>query len=341
MAKRGFSNMQLGLLVIVLVVGGAFFAPQIVQMGDSVYEFFFGEDDGGGGGTGYDPTLDYAAQTFTLYKRGTTTAVDTADVYAWYDWDGNGLVKLDEYSGMSGGVLLGGEIETLASAATTGIVTTSVEYPVGKAVSYQIHKSGYEVETFQRIRDSIPVAHDGSALSVASCRITLTDTGATEMRIGSVSCVTESGDYNVTLVGDAEPIVEVTHVSVTADAGINEQAFTHWGTGKSYAGTFMGLTMAQADFPQLGLDGFDGAYTDGTNYYVWYWVDGYFNDADITNDQRFSVFFNLDIASGLTEADFDVIGFYNGVETGDVILGMWNTVLGTSETNIDVTQVAA
>jgi len=313
--KRNNQIKMIGAIAIVLFIG-ATYAPQINEFIVSIT----------GGTNPFTPevTGEVAPHKFTLSKRGTTTAVETATVYAWYDWNSNGLVDL--------GVYPTGEIETLASAATTGLVTTSIEYPIGKEVLYQVHKAGYEVETFSRTRGSLPSAYDGSALSVQACFLTLTDTGASEIRIGGELLVTESTDYNFTLSGD-EPTAEVTHVSDTGDSGITEQAFTHWGTGKDYAGTFLGLTMLQADFAKLQPKSFSGAYTDGTNYYVWYFTDGYFNDAEVTGDQRFIMSFGLEISAA---GDLAIIGFYNGVEASDLELGMWNTVLGTEETNIDI-----
>lgn len=323
MAKRKVSNTQLGIFAIILIVGTFMYGGQVADLlGINVDDPFKPV-----------PTVEgQAPHTFTLYKRGTSTVVETADVYGWYDWNGNGLVDLGTYPE--------GEIEELASAATTGVVTTSLNYPIGESVLYQVHKTGYEVETFSRVVNYLPNAHDGSALPAGDIRLTLTGDGVTSMRIGDVTCVTASGDYNVTAEGgEDEPMVEVYFKSNVTDSGINEKAFTHWGTGKDYAGTFMGLTVTQADFPLLGISGYDGIFTDGTDYFIWFYVDGYFDDAAVTNDQRFSVFFDLDISAALSESDFDIIGFYNGVEKDDVAIGQWNTVLGESETDIDVTQV--
>jgi len=317
MSRKTNNQIKLVAAIALVLFVGATFAPQINE--------FIVNITGGANPFEFDPVAgEVAPHKFVLTTRGTVTALAGADVYAWYDWNGNGLVDL--------GVYPTGEIETLSSAATSGLVTTAVEYPIGQAVLYQVHKAGYEVETFSRIRATIPNAHDGSALSVYGCALTTTDTGATEIRIGGNLLVTESTDYNFTYSGD-EPTAEVTHVSDTGDAGITEQAFTHWGTGKAYAGTFLGITMLQADFAKLQPKGFSGAYTDGTNYYVWYFTAGYFNDADVAGDQRFTMAFGMEISAA---ADLAIIGFYNGVEASDLELGMWNTVLGTEETNIDI-----
>lgn len=261
---------------------------------------------------------------FSLIKRGTATAVETADVYAWYDWDGDGAVDLGEYPE--------GEIETLASAATTGLVTTSLDYPVNRDILFQIHKAGYEVETFARRRTTIPASHDGSALAVANVLLSLTDTGASRVSINGELLVTATTDYNFTLSG-AEPACEFVHTATTGDAGISEDAFVHWSTGKSYAGTFLGMIFLNQDFIDLKPSGYSGVFTGASNTYVWYFVDGYFNDADVVGDERYSLFFNLDISAA---GDIANIGLYNGVEVDDLSIGVWNTVLGTEETGLDI-----
>ena len=271
------------------------------------------------------PTTGEVSQhKFTLTKRGTATAVEGATVYAWYDWNKDGAVNLGEYPE--------GEIETLTSATTTGLVTTAMEYPIGEEVLYQIHKSGYEVETFARARASIPAAHDGSALVVPSCFLTLTDTGATRISINGELLVSGSTDYNYTLSG-ATPSAEVVHTATTGDAGITEKAFTHWGTGKVYAGTMLIATYTNQDFIDLKPDGYSGVFIGPTTTTVWYNVDGYFNDADVTGDERYSMFFNFDISAA---GDIATIGLYNGIEVSDLNIGVLNTQLGTYEDNIDI-----
>lgn len=261
---------------------------------------------------------------FTLTKRGTSTAVEAATVYAHYDWNGNGLVDLGEYPE--------GEIETLASAATTGLVTTSVEYPIGADILFQIHKTGYEVETFSRSRDTVPSAHDGSALVIPSCFLTLTDTGVSRVSINGELLVTATTDYNYTLSG-AEPQVEFKHTSTSTDSGINEKAYTDWSSGKNYAGTMVIATFTNDDFLDLVPSGFSGLFTDGTTYTVWWDVAGYFNDDGVTNDEIFRSYFNMDINDA---GDIATIGMYNGIEAGDLAIGIIGSALGTSETGLDI-----
>lgn len=317
MSRKTNNQIKMVAAIAVVLFLGASFAPQINQ---------FIVDITGGENPFVPPTTSglMAPQKFTLYQRGTTTAIETASVYAWYDWNGNGLVDLGAYPD--------GEIETLSSAATSGLVETGMEYPIGEPILYQIHKAAHEVETFSRTRSTVPAAHDGSALVVPSCFLTLTDTGQTEVHIQGQLLVTTTGTYNYVTGGD-EPEVQFTHVSVTGDTGINEQAFTHWGTGKDYVGTFIGVIMTNQDFLDLQLDGYSGFFRGDANTYVWYFVDGYFNDGDTTGDERYSISCFMDISDVGSLAS---IGVYNGVEAKKMPIGSWNTVIGTIETIISV-----
>ena len=314
-------NQTIAIVVLVLIGSGMFlvYTPLGNQIMDDIAAFFNIE-----AGSTYNPSGDFAPQKWILTKRGTATAIAAATVYAGFDWNSNGLIDLGEYPD--------GEIETLTSAGTTGLVTTALAYPVGEEVFYQVHASTYEVEVFSRTLNQVPSSYDGSALSVPACYVTLTDTGATRISLNGELLVTSSTDYNYTLSG-SEPSGEVVHTATSTDAGINEQAYVNWGTGKIYAGTFLGVTMTNQDYIDLRPDGFDGIFIGATNTYIWWFVDGYFNDADVTGDERYSMFFNCDISDA---GDFAIIGMYNGVETSDLAIGSWTTVLGTSETDIDI-----
>lgn len=272
-------------------------------------------------------TGDTAPQKFTLYKRGTSTALAAATVYAWYDWDGDGAVDLGAYPE--------GEIEELTSATTTGLVTTVVEYPIGADVLYQVHLASYEVETFARSRDSLPSAYDGSALVVPSCYLTLTNTYTSLVRVAGVGyLVTSSTDYNYTLNGDKpEFIFEATAVST--DAGNTEQAYTHWGTGIAYAGTVVAITCTNQDFIDLGLigSGFSDYFVGATNTICWFNTAGWFDDADITGDSVFELAFELSITAA---GDIATIGIYQGMEQADLNVGALNTPIATVETDLDI-----
>lgn len=313
MAKVG-RNMAIGVVCLALIIGVAY-GPQIADFVSNLT-----------GGTFIPPvTGEKSPQSFTLYKRGTSTVVTSAPVYAWYDWDGDGAVDLGEYP-------QDGEIETLTSDGTTGVVTTSVEYPIGKEVLYQVHGSGYEVETFARVRSSVPAGWAGDALTVPNVFITLTDTGASRISINGELLVSGTTDYNYTLSG-AQPTAEFVHTATTGDAGISEKAYTDWGTGKVYAGTMLIATFTNQDFIDLNPDGFTDLFIGPSTTTVWWNVAGYFNDADVTGDERYSIFFNLDISAA---GDIATIGLYNGIELSDLKIGVIGSALGTYEDNIDI-----
>ena len=260
----------------------------------------------------------------SIYKRGTTTAIASVEVYAWYDWDGNGAVNMALYPA--------GEIEQLVSSAT-GVVSTSVSYPIGRDVLYQCHVATYESETFARNRAELPPAHAGAALSVPNVYMTLTDTGVTRININGELIATGTPDYNYTLSGST-PDVMFRHTSTSTDSGINEKAYTHWGTGLSYGGTFIGATFTNQDWIDLDCNGYDGVFIGATTTYVWWFTDGYFNDASTTSDDIFTLTFcNMDIDAA---GDIATIGLYNTCETEDIESGDWTTVIGTSETGLDI-----
>ena len=309
-------------IVIILVIAGAY---SVGLFGAFGFASPFGIDILSGDIQLPDGPM--APQKFTLAKRGTSTAVETATVYAHYDWNGNGMVDLGAYPD--------GEIEELASAATTGLVTTTVEYPIGKPVLYQIHKAGYEVETFSRTRSSLPAAHDGSALVVATIGLTLTDTMTTLVRVLGVGyLVTSTGDYDWdTSPPLDEPTFEFEATSVSTDAGLNEQAYTHWGTGDEYAGTVVAATFTNQDFIDLGVSGWSGFFVGATVTTVWWNTAGYFNDADKTGDEVFSLQFDLKITA---DGDITTIGMYNGMEMKNLLVGVLNTPIATHETDLDI-----
>lgn len=312
MAKKNNQKL-IGVFCLALFVG-VLFGPQIIQGISNLL---------GGNIIITPPPGGSTPQKFYLYKEGTSTALTNVEVYAWYDWNGDGAVQLGEYPA--------GEIESLTSDGTSGLVTTQLEYPIGKSVYYQCHKATYETVTLERVRSSLPSAYDGSALSVPNGFMTLTDTGESRVSVDGSLLVSGSTDYNYT-AGTTEPIVQFRHTSTSTDSGINEAAYTHWGNGKVYGGTFVGVVYTNQDFIDLHPDGFDGVFVGATYTYTWYWVDGYFNDNDVTGDEVFTLEFNMDITAA---GDIYQIGIWNTVELDDIQIGVWGTQIGTIEDNLD------
>ena len=266
-----------------------------------------------------DPDAQYCSQYFTLYKEGTTTALASASVYGWYDWDGDGTVDLGAFEGISAdGVLVNGEIESLTSAATTGLVTTAVEYPVGELVSYQIHLADYEKNTFTRARNSLPIAHDGSALSVTAIYLRLSAAGqgyASETNTGNLVTATEyaGGTYGFT------PTIEIKCISNTTDSGFSEVEYYDWSNGKHYTGQFVGITMTTQDFIDGNPSGFDFVFPGASNYFMIMWVGSHFDDDGVSGDQTFA----LGELNMVMTADCNMtVGFYSGILWDSAMLGI-------------------
>lgn len=307
-------------VIVLLIIGSGLAADQLLFDGAGL-NALVGLFDGGIGGNIYNG--DVAPQKFTPYKKGTTTALTSAEVYAWFDWDNDGAVDLGEYPN--------GEIETLSGDGSSGLVTTNVHYPVQGDVFYQIHVSGYEVMQISRKVGSLPSGYDGDAIAVPNVFLILTDTGTTRISVDGTLLVSGTTDYNYT-AGTSEPVLTFRHTSTSTDAGISSPAYTHWGTGKSYSGSIVVATFTNQDFIDLHPAGYDGVHVGGATTTIWWFVDGYFNDADQTGDEVFQFDFTMDISA---DGDIATIGFYSDVEMKDLEIGVLNTQIGTYEDNLD------
>ncbi|MCK5644446.1 MAG: hypothetical protein KAJ19_26840, partial [Gammaproteobacteria bacterium] len=158
---------------IVLILGSGLAIDQIFLEGQILDGML---SLGGIGGNVYSDTV--APLKFTFYKQGTTTALTSVEVYAWFDWDLDGAVDMGEYPL--------GEIETLTSDGTSGLLTTQIAYPVGSDVYFQSHLASYESNVVIRNLASVPNSHDGSAMSVPNAYMMLTDTGASRCMVDAV-----------------------------------------------------------------------------------------------------------------------------------------------------------
>lgn len=306
--------------IIILIIGSAIAVDQVALGGaftNPLFEAMFG-------GIGGDIYSDERAPIkFTFYKRGTTTALTSVEVYAWFDWDKDGAVDLGEYPN--------GEIETLTSDGSSGLLTTQIGYPVGSDVYFQAHKASYESGVVIRSIDSVPNSYDGSAMSVPNAYMTLTDTGDSRVAVDAVLLVTDSGDYNYT-TGTSEPTIEFRHTSTSTDAGISTPQWTHWGTGKSYSGTVVVATFTNQDFIDLKPSGYSGVFIGASTTTIWWFTSGYFNDADVTGDEVFTLSFTMDISA---DGDIATIGMYNDIEMSDLVIGVIGSAVGTYETGLD------
>ena len=309
-------------VMILLIIGSGIAIDQVALGGtftNPIFEALFG---GGIGGITYGDQV--APLKFTFNKQGTTTALTSVEVFVWFDWDLDGAVDMGEYPN--------GEIESLTSDGSSGLLTTQVAYPVGSDVYFQAHKATYESRVVVRNLNAVPSSYDGSAMSVPNAVLMLTDTGASRVMVDAVLLVTSSGDYNYT-AGTNEPTINFRHTSTSTDAGIATPQWTHWGTGKSYSGTVVVATFTNQDFIDLKPSGYTGFHIGASTTTIWWFTSGYFNDADVTGDSVFELSFTMDISAA---GDIATIGMYNDIELDDLAIGvLGSNGVGTGETDID------
>jgi len=290
--------------------------------------------------------------TATLVKEdAVATKVANADAFVWFDWNQDGVMQRSTFEGIVDGELVNGEIEQLASAATTGVVTSGYDYPIGEYFYFQIVVASYQTEVFKKVMIGSR-NFDGSAKSVGNIHIRATDASATDRisTTGAGLLVTSSGDYNYTLYGTT-PKLTFRHTAVTTDAGFSSQthadfddatSWTHWGNGKVYAATFVGMVMTNQDATDLDPDvaGFwDERIPGATNTIFIKWItdveDGLFYSSDDSGPAIYEFDFYFDINA---DGDIASIGVYQDVELDDALIGQWGSAyLGTYETDLDFT----
>jgi len=273
-----------------------------------------------------------------IYRRGVEATDPDPTCYVWYDWDENGEVNTATFEGLDeDGDPIGGEIETVSAAS--GTATTTQNYPVGKWVYWQMHKSGYEVKT---VKTKVPTPGPGwdstSALSVGSTWLMMTETDSTDrVRVlargtGSVLMVTESTDYNYTLYG-ASPTLDVSIHCATDDMGIGTDDYYDWSTGDQYKGSFMAIAVTYADNPDVTFGGYDDVKQDGTYFwYIWDLDEGIWNDAAEDDDGTITRSFGATI-----RGDFDIayINVFHSLKQDTYDAGSLLTGQTLQETNLD------
>lgn len=326
MGKRRTTDLRLGILVIAVILGTFIAAPYAID--------FLGL---GGDGGGWTPPAggegEYAPHTFVIAKEGTVTAVPNVAVYAWFDWDGDGNVDLGQFEGVSAdGVLANGEIETLAAAATTAVVTTAVEYPIGEAVSYQCQIADYETAVYERARSTLPAAYDGSALAVSNVYMRASPAGqlyASEDNTGNLVTGTE---YDGSTWG-IEPTIEFKLVANTTDSGTLETSYYDWSTGKHYTGQFLGITMTNQDFLDMQPTGYDEVIVGDSNKFLIIWIGDHFDDDGVTGDSSFHLG-QLDMY--LTGDCNMTVGQFSGILWESAMLGIWGSTYEVNGVNAAV-----
>lgn len=303
--------------LILLILGSGLAADQLLFEGQFL-NGVIGLFTGGGG-----VSDEVAPLKFTIYKKGTTTALTSVEVYGWFDWDQDGAVDLGEYPE--------GEIETLTSDGTSGLLTTTIAYPVGSDVLFQLHKATYESGVVVKNLPSVPSSYGGAAMAVPNAYMILTDAGDSRVSVDGVLLVTASTDYNYT-AGTTEPTIQFRHTSASTDTGIATPQWTHWGNGKSYSGTVVIATFTNLDFTDLHPQGYNGIFVGDATTTIWWFTAGYFNDADVTGDEVFILEFLMDISA---DGDIATIGMYNDIEMKNLAIGSLSGGVGTGETGLD------
>ena len=99
------------------------------------------------------------------------------------------------------------------------------------------------------------------------------------------------------------------------------------------SGTVIVATFTNQDFIDLKPAGYHGVHIGAATTTVWWFTSGYFNDADQTGDEVFTLDFTMDISAA---GDIATIGIYNDIEMSDLVIGvLGSAVVGTVETDLD------
>ena len=305
----GQTDIKLYAIGIVALVAGVSF---IGVMGNLVWDMpnpvgNFWLNIGGDDST-VPPAESLAPIAFELQKKGAEGTHPSATAYVWYDWDGDGQVDLGTYPDS-------GEIET-CSLDDNNKITTSVHYPVGEQVWFQLHATNYQVLEIARTVPEPAAAWNGvDALTVPAVQMVLLETSITVSVSasgtgGTVAMVTGTGDYNYTTYGTS-PSIDLMITCATGDAGIGQPAYRHWVTGKSYHGSFIAIKMALTEKSNVIFSDYDYQDDDGTSLWtVWDLNSLVFNDAEVDDDGDYVLEFGLTIVG---DFDWDEINIYDSV----------------------------
>jgi hypothetical protein len=293
-------------------------------------------------------------------SAGSLVASETA--WIWCDWNGDGVMQRDTFGGYSdAGGLVGGEIEPCSSAATTALLTSPSQYPVGHTIwlfvdtgkdaggrDYQIK---YHSLVLQGSKDTSGVIHMGTVYLRA------TEDALDYAGLVGITSIDDGTDYNATLYG-TDATFELRMTFATSDAGFSSSVsssfytgsgpWTHWGNGIEYAPTYIGFYMTNQDFIDLGMDttGFDLVYQGASNTYCAMFITpadeaNTFYDSDLTTAPSYSLSFGVSITA---TGAFTYIGVYQDVKWSNFVLGIWgdttdNQILGTLGADWDWTVV--
>jgi hypothetical protein len=339
----------IGIIVVAMIAGvGTYLAYQAGYL--SFLGLAPGTIEGKPVDLGEEETARFSVVIDKEDAQGSLIASETAWIYC--DWNGDGVMKRDTFMGYSttGGLVLG-EIEPASSVATTALLTSPSQYPIGRTIwvfvdtgkdsggrTYQV---AYASFVLSGTKDSNGVIHMGNVYARA------TDDAVTYAGLVGATAIDDSTDYNYTLNG-AEHEFSLRVSLVTSDAGFNSATnptfytgagpWTHWGNGIEYAPTYVGFYLTNQDFIDLGVDttGFDLVYQGATNTYCAIFLDSFdqnefFYDSDLTTAPTTEFNFAVDITGA---GAIVYIGVYQDVKWSNFVLGIWgdttdNQILGT------------
>jgi hypothetical protein len=299
-------------------------------------------------------------KTWLVAEDNPSDDLESEDVYLWYDWNGDGVMQRSTFEGIVDGALIGGEIETTTSGATDGYFQTRVQYPVGKPINVMVDPGadgGYQI-TYQTIT-MYGSADTSNVITTADIVCRATDDAITFSGLIRGTSIDDGTDYNATLNGKTG-VFEIRAALATSDAGFNSQTegnptylgegkFTHWGSGKDYAATFVGGYGTNQDIIDLGLDSgdFDFYYQGASNTYFAKFVDDFdaqantFYDSDDDSSPTFTFSCGVDITA---TGALTYVGLFQNVEWAEFNRGIWGpttdaTILGTCGAGWDWTVV--
>lgn len=354
MGKREISNSGIVLIVIVTVaaiVGGMYAVQEGYLVIPGAVEPTVPID--------VDLPLAYM-KTWLVAEDNPSDDLEDEDVYIWYDWNGDGVMQRSTFEGIVAGELIGGEIEQTTSGSSDGFFQTRSQYPIGKPINVMVDPGadgGYQI-TYKTIT-MYGEADTSNVITTADIICRATDDAITFSGLIRSVAIDDAVDYNATLYG-ATGVMEVRALLATSDAGFSSQTansptyggngvFTHWGSGKEYAATFLGGYCTNQDAIDLGIDSgdFDFYYQGASNTYFAKYLDDFdglantFYDSDDDSAPTFTFSFDVDISD---TGALVYVGMFQNVEWSDFNRGVWGpatdaTILGTPGADWDWTVV--
>jgi hypothetical protein len=356
MGKREISASGVILIILVSAIVGVGFYVAYINDAFAYFGLSPGNVSPGGGGQPVDlGTQETSLFSVVLAKEGAPATLITSETAAiWCDWNGDGVMQTDTFTGYDVDTgLSGGELEPAASAATTAVLTSPSQYPIGVPIWIMVDTgkdSGgrdYQV-SYAKVTMTGHPHTDGSAISMGVVYCRATDDAVDYAGLMMGTAVDDSTDYNYTAHGTSGTF-ELRCLLSTQFLGVASQtnptfyagsgSYYNWVDGINYAPTFIGFYMTTQDFIDLGADttGFDLVYQGASNTYCAIFLDSFdsnpalFYSASDTTAPTFTFSFGVSITAA---GAITYIGLYQDVKWSNFVLGIWgdttdNQILGT------------